>query len=67
MAPSQVQIATGVLQRLIKEEQSYYKEMEQQKARISKIERGEGDDVDNKEFQLKQEVFFVPPQITNRP
>ncbi len=56
MAPSQVQIATGVLQRLVKEEQSYYKEMDQQKARISKIEKGEGDDAENRDFQLKQEV-----------
>ena len=56
MAPSQVQIATGVLQRLVKEEQSYYKEMDQQKARISKLEKGEGDDAENMDFQLRQEV-----------
>ena len=61
MAPSQVQIATGVLQRLVKEEQSYYKEMDQQKARISKIEKGEGDDAENKDFQLQQEVRAIDP------
>lgn len=55
MAPSQVQISTSVLQRLIKEETSYHKELEQQKARISKIENGEGDDPDNYEYQMKQE------------
>jgi Tubulin binding cofactor A len=56
MAPTQVQISTSVLQRLIKEEASYYKELDQQKVRIAKIERGEVEDVENQEYQLKQEV-----------
>ena len=59
MAPSQVQIATGALQRLVKEETSYFKELDQQKARIAKLEKGEGDDPDNQEFQLKQEVSLT--------
>ena len=57
MAPSQVQIATSALQRLMKEEKSYYKELEQQQTRISKLEKGEGGDSEgNEEYQLKQEV-----------
>jgi tubulin-specific chaperone A len=42
MPPSQVQIATSVLQRLIKEEASYHKELEQQQTRISKLENSDG-------------------------
>ncbi len=55
MAPTQVQIATSVLQRLMKEEASYHKELEQQKARIVKLEKGETEDSENLEYQLKQE------------
>ncbi|EHY59468.1 tubulin folding cofactor A [Exophiala dermatitidis] len=55
--PSQLQIAISSLQRLLKEEASYYKEQSQQEARIAKLEKeGTGDDDDgNREFQLKQE------------
>jgi tubulin-specific chaperone A len=62
MAPSQLQIATSSLQRLLKEEASYYKEQEQQEARISKLvgesSNGDTDDHDdgNREYVLKQEV-----------
>ncbi|RMZ87617.1 hypothetical protein DV736_g5156, partial [Chaetothyriales sp. CBS 134916] len=55
MAPSQVAIATSVLQRLVKEHASYYKEFDQQKARIAKLEKGESDDQENLEYQIKQE------------
>ncbi|EXJ77899.1 tubulin binding cofactor A [Capronia epimyces CBS 606.96] len=60
MAPSQIQIATSSLQRLLKEEASYYKEQVQQEVRIAKLEKegagGGADDEDgNREFQLKQE------------
>jgi len=61
MAPSQLQIATSSLQRLLKEEASYYKEQEQQEARISKLvgesSNGDTDDHDdgNREYVLKQE------------
>jgi len=56
MAPSQLQIATSALQRLVKEEASYYKELEQQKSRISKLESGDAVNEDgNQEWQLKQE------------
>ena len=60
MAPSQLQIALSSLRRLLKEEVSYYKEQEQQEARISKLEKEEGDGEDgNKEYQLKQEVSLA--------
>lgn len=57
MAPlSQIAIATSVLNRRVKDEVSYRKEYEQQKARIAKLEAGENADDENAEFQLKQEV-----------
>lgn len=58
MAPSQIQIATGALQRLVKEEASYHKEMEQQQARIAKLEakQGQAEGDGNEEFELRQEV-----------
>jgi tubulin-specific chaperone A len=52
--PSQLSIATGSVTRLIKEQASYYKELEQQLARMEKI-TGETED-ENAEFILKQEV-----------
>ena len=51
--PSKLAIATSAVQRLVKEEASYHKELEQQKARIQKMEGNSGDDA---EYQLKQEV-----------
>jgi hypothetical protein len=61
--PSQLQIATSSLQRLVKEEASYHKEMQQQQARIEKLEAksGKGEEPGeegNAEFELKQEVSF---------
>ncbi|KIV95578.1 hypothetical protein B0A52_07225 [Exophiala mesophila] len=59
MAPSQIQIATSSLQRLLKEEASYYKEQEQQEARIQKLEKQDpatsADSDGNQAFLLKQE------------
>jgi hypothetical protein len=52
--PSKLAIATGVVTRLVKEEASYHKEIEQQEARIKKAETSEGDD--NAEYTLRQEV-----------
>lgn len=59
MAPSQIQIAISSLKRLLKEEQSYYKEQKQQEASISKLENQDGSNNENHEFQLKQEVCCV--------
>lgn len=56
--PSQLSIATSSLNRLVKEESSYHKELEQQQARIAKLEGGEGQDDENAEYTLKQEVSF---------
>lgn len=59
-APSQLSIATSSLTRLVKEESSYHKELEQQQARIAKLEAGEGKDDENAEYTLKQEVRHNP-------
>ena len=61
MAPSQLQIATSALQRLVKEEASYYREIEQQQARIAKLEAKNGTQAGgdgNEEYELRQEVRF---------
>lgn len=55
-APSQLAIATSVLTRYVKEETSYHKELEQQEARIVKLEAGEGADDENAEYILRQHV-----------
>ncbi|KIW20906.1 hypothetical protein PV08_01485 [Exophiala spinifera] len=55
MAPSQIQVVISSLQRLLKEENSYYKEQEQQEARIAKLEKDKTDEDGNREFTLKQE------------
>ncbi len=52
--PSQLSIATSSVLRLVKEEVSYHKELQQQEARIQKLQNETGDE--NAEFQLKQEV-----------
>lgn len=59
-APTSLSIATSSVLRLVKEESSYHKELEQQKRRVEKLE-GEtgGDDDGNREFILKQEVCFT--------
>lgn len=54
--PTQLSIATSSVKRLVKEEVSYHKELEQQQARVKKLE--EGDDEENKEYTLKQEVRY---------
>jgi hypothetical protein len=53
--PSKLTVATSSLTRLVKEEASYHKEMEQQQARIKKLEAGS--DEENAEFMLRQEVL----------
>lgn len=59
--PNSLSMATAALQRLVKEEASYHKELESQQKRVEKLEAeaasGQGaDEEDNKEFILKQEV-----------
>jgi tubulin-specific chaperone A len=59
-APSQLAIATQSVQRLIKEEAYYHKELAGEKARVEKIEgdvkAGNSEHGDNADFVLKQEV-----------
>jgi hypothetical protein len=66
MAPSQVQIAISVLQRLLKEERSYYKEQSQQEARISKLENQANGGDENYEYSLRQEVCPMPRIVSIR-
>lgn len=57
MAPrSQLEITTSSVLRLVKEEASYKRELEQQAERIKKIEAGQGEDDENREYLVKQEV-----------
>ncbi|KAF2835084.1 tubulin binding cofactor A [Patellaria atrata CBS 101060] len=51
--PSKLQVTTLSLLRLVKEEASYHKELEQQQARIQKLESGSNDE--NAEYILNQE------------
>lgn len=57
MPRSQLEIITSSVIRLVKEEASYHRELEQQTERVKKLEAGQGgDDEENKEYLLKQEV-----------
>ncbi|KAF1963855.1 putative tubulin-specific chaperone Rbl2 [Byssothecium circinans] len=51
--PSKLGVSTSALQRLVKEEASYHKELEQREGRIKKLEANPEDD--NAEYMLKQE------------
>lgn len=57
-APTPLDVATQSVQRLVKEEASYHKELDGQKVRVAKIESeisaGTGDE--NAGYVLKQEV-----------
>jgi hypothetical protein len=55
--PSPLAIATSSVNRLIKEEASYHKELKSQEARLAKLEASTEED-ENAEYQLKQEVFL---------
>lgn len=55
-APSRLAIATSSLTRLIKEETSYHKELEQQQAHVKSLEEGGDDDDENADYKLRQEV-----------
>jgi hypothetical protein len=57
MAPrSQLEIVTSSVLRLVKEEASYHKELQQQTERVKKLEAETGGDDENREFTIKQEV-----------
>ncbi|KAL2832892.1 tubulin binding cofactor A [Aspergillus cavernicola] len=56
MAPrSQLEISTGAVQRLIKEEASYHRELQQQKGRIQKLEAQNPSEDENRDYMLRQE------------
>jgi hypothetical protein len=61
--PSQLSIATSSVQRLVKEEASYHKELEKQQARLKNLEANPDGD-ENAEFQLRQEVCSPLAQET---
>ncbi|KAH0288033.1 hypothetical protein KCU62_g5440, partial [Aureobasidium sp. EXF-3399] len=69
--PSQLAIATSAVNRLVKEEASYHKELEQQQARIEKLKQASSDE-ENAEWNLKQENRALDetkamfPQLRNR-
>ncbi|KAE8383332.1 tubulin binding cofactor A [Aspergillus bertholletiae] len=55
MAPrSQLEITTSSVLRLVKEEASYHRELQEQTERIKKLESQDGGD-ENKEYMLRQE------------
>jgi tubulin-specific chaperone A len=53
--PSQLAIVTSSVQRLVKEEASYHKELKSQESRLEKLANNKDED-ENAEYQLKQEV-----------
>ncbi|BCS26398.1 putative tubulin-specific chaperone Rbl2 [Aspergillus puulaauensis] len=56
MAPrSQLEITTASVQRLVKEEGSYRRELEQQKERIQKLEAQDPSADENRDYMLNQE------------
>ncbi|KAJ5888753.1 hypothetical protein N7495_008794 [Penicillium taxi] len=56
MAPrSQIEITTSSVLRLVREEASYHRELEQQAERIKKLEDQKDGDDENKEYLVKQE------------
>ncbi|KAI4814766.1 hypothetical protein E4T44_10697 [Aureobasidium sp. EXF-8845] len=69
--PSQLAIATSAVNRLVKEEASYHKELEQQQARIEKLKQAPSDE-ENAEWNVKQENRALDetkamfPELRNR-
>lgn len=67
--PTPLAVATSSVQRLVKEEAYYHKDLASQEARIAKLEKDIADksaDLDeNADYVLKQEVCQPPP--TPRP
>ncbi|CAG8210496.1 unnamed protein product [Penicillium olsonii] len=60
MAPrSQLQITTSSVIRLVKEEASYHKELEQQTERVKRLEAETAGDDENREYMLKQEALSL--------
>lgn len=66
-APSPLVIATGAVLRLVKEENSYHKELVDQEKKVKdledKIASGQGSEDGNDEYMLKQQVSYPSLQI----
>jgi tubulin-specific chaperone A len=68
MAPrSQLEIVTSSVIRLVKEEASYHKELQQQTERVKKLEAETGSEDENREFTLKQEVCDCNKEVLFEP
>lgn len=65
-APSALAISTGAVQRLLKEESSYHKELVEQEQTVKSLEEklkaGTADEDGNEAFMLKQQVRSAPPR-----
>lgn len=62
--PSPLAIATSSINRLLKEELSYEKELTNQKARLAALQQSDStneDEVGNAAFRLRQEVSVLHP------
>lgn len=61
--PSPLVIATGAVNRLLKEEASYHKELEEQEAQLKaqeeKVKSGQEDEDGNATYILKQQVSWT--------
>ncbi|OQD70150.1 hypothetical protein PENDEC_c026G06245 [Penicillium decumbens] len=55
MPRSQLEITTSSVIRLVKEEASYHRELQQQTERLNKLENDQSNEDENKEYLLKQE------------
>ncbi|KAI9673921.1 MAG: hypothetical protein M1817_002127 [Caeruleum heppii] len=70
--PSPLAIATSSVLRLVKEEQSYHKELQQQEAHLQQLQANPDSGDENVEFQMKQErraideTKAVLPQLRHR-
>jgi tubulin-specific chaperone A len=68
--PSPLAIATGAVNRLLKEEASYHKELEEQetqvKAQEERIKNGQEDEEGNSSYILKQQVLLTTPTHASR-
>ena len=62
-APSSLAITTSSVQRLLKEEASYHKELAEQEKTVQgleeKLKSGSSDEDGNEAFMLKQQVSFA--------
>ncbi len=64
--PTPLAIATSALQRLVKEEVSYEKELKGQEERLERILATKDED-ENADYRLKQEVITLPKLAVFRP